>query len=60
MVDTVDRPWHGKANPYEALHDWMKGELARLEARLPRPVAPPVVSAPVAPVQARPVENPAG
>jgi len=32
-TETV-RPWHGHANPLEALHDWMKAELAALEARL--------------------------
>lgn len=39
MAD-VKRPWHGQANPLESLHEWMVGEIARLEAMM-KPAANP-------------------
>ena len=48
----VARPWHDGSNPFEALHDWMLKEIARLEALIkPAPVAPPRPVVPPQPVQ---------
>ena len=47
MSDEVaDRPWHGKENPLEALHDWVKAEFARLDGRISALDGPPPVAEP--------------
>lgn len=58
MSDTQPkpRPWHGHANPMDALHDWMVKELAALEQRLRNPM--PVAPAPAAQTIAVPVAHP--
>jgi hypothetical protein len=39
MSDTK-RPWHGAENPYEAIWEWAKGEIARLEGEIAKISAP--------------------
>lgn len=34
LMPDETRPWHGTENPYEAIYQWFKGELAALEERL--------------------------
>lgn len=35
--DDATRPWHNAENPFEAMHAWMKAELAALEDRIRSP-----------------------
>ena len=41
----VKRPWHGAANPLDALHDWVLGELAALRRELEASQLPRLSSA---------------
>lgn len=39
MAD-AQRPWHGQSNPFDAMHDWMVKEIARVEAMVHQPPNP--------------------
>lgn len=68
MADTTPRPWHGKVNPMEAIHDWMAGEIAALKAEIaklrstptptPSPAPAPVVMSPPPPPPVVPATPP--
>lgn len=44
MADDTQRPWHGKDNPMEAMYQWVKSEIARVEGprtNVPQPIPHP-------------------
>ena len=52
--EPTPRPWHGTENPFEALHDWVVAEIARVDARITALDGPP----PAEPAPEPPVEPP--